>query len=68
VSNPLSNVLLCGECHCLVPATKWFGHRFYHEAQIRMGLLSAGFTEAGADEAAKRAAESIAPDLNWRFG
>lgn len=52
-------LVLCGECYCVVPVTKWFGHRFWHQATIRMALLSSGFTEHAADKAAENAAEKI---------
>lgn len=55
----MNNLFLCGECYCVVPATKWFGHRFWHQAVIRMSLLSSGMTQAGADQAAANAAEQI---------
>lgn len=55
----MNNMFLCGECYCIVPATHWFGHRFWHESLIRLGLLGSGFTEAGANEAAAKAAQAI---------
>lgn len=55
----MNKFVLCGECYCIVPAPKWFGHRFFHQATIRLGLLNSGFTQAGADEAANKAAEQI---------
>jgi hypothetical protein len=55
----VNKLVLCGECYCLVPATHWFGHRFFHQATIRMGLLNSGFTQLAAEQSALQAAESI---------
>lgn len=55
----MNKLVLCGECYCLVPGIHWFGHRFYHQAAIHMGLLNSGFKPEVADASALQAAESI---------
>jgi hypothetical protein len=55
----MNNLFLCGECHCLVPATHWFGHVFFHASIIRLGLTGAGFADSVSEDVAKKQAAKI---------